>query len=149
MSISHIADSAITSAGSTSCVISVPTNVAGDILYAHISFYQGGGTITPPSGWTLVDTYNTVGSGSGTAAYWHKSNGSEPSSYTWTFSGNTYNRGFMSSYRGVDGTNPINAHANNSGANSKPVSPSISPTVANCWYVTTFGTTNSTGLGAP
>lgn len=80
-----------TSAGgdSTSLAISKPSGTAeGDYLVASIAFDREGGTptITPPSGWTAIQSeYSSASLWTG----YKLAGASEGSSYTWSFSGDS------------------------------------------------------------
>lgn len=79
-------------ASGTSLVANVPAGVLnGDYMLAVIA--QDGAppdTITPPAGWTLVDSGDqTTPDGCSNRLYERYSGGSEPSTYTWTLSGST------------------------------------------------------------
>ena len=74
--------------GSTSIVLNVPAGTAnGDWMGALISF-EDRGTITPPSGWTLVATNLNDNNPDGNSAlkFYTRQASSEPGSYTWTSS---------------------------------------------------------------
>lgn len=139
MAISHIADGAVVT-GTVSVIPAVPTNIAGDLLYATITWYPGPSnvtTITPPAGWTQVDQGLSSAQAVCTT-YRRISNGSEPGTYTWSFSPAAFSAGQISSYRGVDQTTPININGNNNGASTAPTAPSVTTTVTNTWLLTSF-----------
>ena len=93
----------------TSVNVAKPTStVSGDFLLAQI-LYQNGtsvATLTPPSGWTLVRRTDN-GTALGQAIYYRFAGGSEPTSYTWTFSSSTVAAGGIARYTGVDPTTPF------------------------------------------
>src|SRR5579862_9844168 len=82
------------SSSGTSCALTKPTGTAsGDVLYAIISM-AANKTVTAPSGWTQIGTsYN----GTSTFARFYRkvAGGSEPSSYSWSWSGSTTNVGVI------------------------------------------------------
>jgi hypothetical protein len=58
----------------------------GDMLIVTI-FYSTGTTLTPPSGWTLIRTFTTtLTSAAGVYVHAVTNAGSEPTTYTWSFS---------------------------------------------------------------
>lgn len=72
--------------GTQSAVVTAPASIsAGDLLVAHCSSGTSNGTFTPPSGWTSIA--NTSSSGYPTdQAFYKIATGSEPGTYTFTFS---------------------------------------------------------------
>ncbi len=97
---------ATTSTTVTSIAVPKPAGtVSGDFLLADIS-ERGTPTITPPSGWTLL---NSTASGTTVtdAVYYKVAGSSEPASYTFSFSTATSATGAIMGYVGVDTTNPI------------------------------------------
>lgn len=103
--------SGTSNASSTSIVISKPTGtVSGDVLLAII---DGNNTpvITPPSGWTLVDSVNTTVTAV-ISIYSKVASGSEPSTYTWTLDSAQRNSGAISSFSGVNNSTSIDQEAN-------------------------------------
>jgi hypothetical protein len=77
-------------------------------------------TITPPAGWTPVNSFDqTTGGGTGgfgnvLHVYRRVATGAEPADYTWRFGGTPVNNGAVggiTSFSGVDTTNPIVAEA--------------------------------------
>jgi hypothetical protein len=105
-----------------------PGTLANDIMIASIagrpcSGASGGActtTITPPVGWTPVNSFNqTTGGGTGgfgnvLYVYRRIATGAEPADYTWRFGGTPVNNGAVGgilSFSGVDTTNPIVADA--------------------------------------
>jgi hypothetical protein len=91
---------------SKSIVINKPSGVvSGDILIASIS-NNGYLTCSPPSGWNLI-RQNTSGGNCGSAVFYLVAGGSEPTSYTFTFSSNVYSAGLMSRFLNVSNTTPV------------------------------------------
>jgi hypothetical protein len=105
--------------------INVPTGtVANDVMIAGITMRpcsnsSGGActvTITPPAGWTLVDSVDQT-TGAGTDGYGNRlfvyrrvATGAEPASHTWTFGGTPVQAGAAGgilSFSGVDTSNPV------------------------------------------
>ena len=127
------------SANTTTIVLVAPAGVAAtDVVEAVIFVSDGTGTsITPPTGWTLVNRTDngTVG---GMAVYWALGN---VASYTFSLGGNNGNMGFAIAYIGVDNTTPMDAagvgQANASSATI--TAPSITTVTANAMLVGFFG----------
>ena len=77
--------SASKGAGGTTLAAAMPSLVEdGDLLIALVNLRAGGGTVTPPSGWTQIDSDDQAGNVHG--AVFTRTASSEPVSYTWTFS---------------------------------------------------------------
>lgn len=106
--------------------INVPAATqAGDVMIASVTFRPCSGTsgaacttsITPPAGWTQVNsvTDQTTGGGTGGVGnrlfvYRRVATGSEPANYTWTIGGALVHAGAgggIISFSGVDTTNPV------------------------------------------
>lgn len=138
--------STITATGSTTVAdattgasVTIPRPLgaqAGDVLIAQVDFHTHSfvGTITAPSGWTTVRVDNDTNHEM-QGVFWKVAGASEPASYTFvntTADTNREGTGAITSYRGVDRTNPIDAHAATtypSGASSI-VAPSVTTTIA-------------------
>ena len=133
-------------AGSASSIaVNKPAGVAsGDVLIAAIAIRGGTnvGAITKPSAsWTLLDRIDSV-----TAltlnVYSLVAGGSEPASYTWSWSsGNQKSAGFIQAFRGVDTATPIDAHAGQSesvASASTHTAPSVTATYGNEMGVLVF-----------
>lgn len=93
--------------GATSIVVNCPTHVAGDFLLAEIAVGNSStaASITPPSGWTLLITRKY--GNSNTAIFWKWATGSEPSTYTFTWTGSTQGGAAIISVRNVNPDIPI------------------------------------------
>lgn len=92
--------------GTAGTSVVVPNGGAsgGDQLIAFISCV-GAPTITPPAGWTLIQS---VASGSNvTLAAYRKLAGAEGASWTWTLGASQRNWGWVGAYSGVDPSNPV------------------------------------------
>lgn len=92
MSIS-LRDTAITALPTfaTSSATTLPTNVSGDLMLAHHR-KDAATTLTPPAGWSLATSTALC------HIYAKYSNGSEPSSYTWTSGALMYHRAVVTSW---------------------------------------------------
>ncbi len=159
--IGYRANTTTTISGSTSMTMSVPSYAVGDVLIAAISAnadLAGILGITPPSGWTLVQkTDNQTGNLFPTVAmYYHAVSGGEPSTYTWNFSNTSgvgaYGGGWMTSFTGVNTSNPIDASGSqnvavSSGTTTSYSTPIISTTADNEMLVMAF-VGNCTNSGA-
>src|SRR2546425_1180135 len=132
-------------AGSASSIaIPKPTGVAsGDVLIATISVRGGtnNGAITKPSAsWNLIDRIDSLTSIT-LAVYSLVAGGSEPASYTWSWStGNQKSAGGIQAFRGVDTVTPIDDHAGQSETtgSSTHIAPSVNTTYGNALRVVAF-----------
>ncbi len=116
---------------STSAVIDMPSGVAsGDLLLACIGAGVSN-TITPPAGWTAVQT-NVMGNAVG-GLYSRVAGGSEPSTYTWTLGTSQRHTGVIVRCSGASGTPTINV-SGTGGVNTNSVNyvaPSVTTTGPN------------------
>ena len=114
----------------TSLAVARPRVAApGTVLVAGLSArLDQGQTVTPPSGWTLIQRTTNAGVGASLSEYsfFHVVGASEPSSYTFTFSTSTSAIGSMADLVGVDTSNPVDA---SSGALSSDTSAITAPSV--------------------
>ncbi|HEX3568636.1 MAG TPA: hypothetical protein VHT70_03075 [Candidatus Saccharimonadales bacterium] len=96
---SNTANTGAAAAGSLA--VSLPAGVqVGDVLVAGLSVDGGAAvTITPPAGWTSIRT--TSGTSIQNAVYWRLVDGTEPSSYTWTFDTTRAASAVMGAYSGA------------------------------------------------
>lgn len=64
-----------------------PTQASGDVFIVHICLSDSGRTISPPSGWTAA--YNSGGpeAGQQAAVFYKQVNGSEPTPFTFSWTG--------------------------------------------------------------
>ncbi len=140
--------------GATTLVINKPAGVvADDFLIAGVTV-RDNPTITAPTGWTLVRKDplipNPLDPPEITQAIYYKvAGGSEPASYTWTFSTSQKASGGILAYSGVDNLNPINAHSGATGSGMAMTAPGVITTVNDATIVGFFGIARSTGITPP
>lgn len=140
------------STGGTTVTINKPTNLnAGDALIAHVGGAAVSGTWTPPVGWTTVT--NNLNSGGAnfptTGMFWKVAGGSEPSSYSFTFSVATNVAGEIMRVTGADTTTPVDSSStsSNTSSSSTVAMGTISPTLQNN-LIMLFANTANSGPGA-
>src|ERR687891_434790 len=135
-----------TTAGATSLVINVPAGVqANDLLVAHIA-RTGNAAISTPSGWTVAGGTNN-GNFIRQETYYRVASGSEPASYTWTWTGSQPAAGGMSAYYGVKGSSPLDVVGTADTANNTTTvtAPSLTTTVNDALVLAFFASnSNST-----
>lgn len=116
-----------------------PSVSTGDVLIAIIGT---NGTITTPSGWTLV-------SGSSPRTYTRTIDGTEGSTLTFVSSGATATLGQLLAFSGVDGSFPIDRSGTNTVFNNTiATNPGITPRLDN-EYLVYAGWHNTAGGGGP
>ncbi|MEM8925703.1 MAG: PKD domain-containing protein, partial [Actinomycetota bacterium] len=119
----------------------LPSGAApGDLLLAQIAYNAtGGGIITPPSGWTLLD--ETGGNGITQAVYWRVEPIDGPLFHSFTLSSGATDTaaGAITAYDGVDTTSPIHAVAGQTNAAAAAViAPEVTTTVPGATLVALF-----------
>ena len=108
---------------SSSVTIPKPVGVAqNDVMVAavHVGWCNSGSAITPPVGWTLINSTSNTGPGCGVsnttiqlATFYKVVTSVEPNSYTFTGNTNQFYVGGIVAYSGVNTTSPINVSSNN------------------------------------
>ncbi len=133
------ASSANAPSGTLSLVINAPAGtVSSDVLIASIAVRPNTATITPPASWTLIRrTDNASGTANSVAVYYKVAGGSEPSSYTWTFSASTGSAGGIESFANVDTSAPVNIdNGQNTASALTHATPTVTTTVTSAMLVT-------------
>jgi hypothetical protein len=133
----------------TSLVLPRPAEVvAGDVMVATLDG-RGNPSFVAPGGWTLIrlDAHGYVVR---KATYYKVATGSEPASYTWTWSGVQAAAGGILAFANVDAGSPIVAHsgATSSGSSTSITAPSVS-TIGGSMVVGLFDTAQNTTVGPP
>lgn len=124
----------------SSIVVNKPTGTTtGDFMIMAVMACRGPGSVvafTTPSGWTLVRA-SAADSEHKQAVYSRVAGGSEPSTYTVAWTGDSASRWIgIASYRGASGTILAENAATESGSASPLATPSVSNTQATAWRVT-------------
>ncbi len=123
----------------TYVTVTAPAGISsGDLLIAAVATDGGTSTtIAAPAGWTLLDrgsdSLNRVTLG----VWWKLAGASEPSSYTFTWTGYERAYGWVMRFTGHDPADPINDHQFQQGtsSDSTPPCPSVTTTVADTMIV--------------
>ena len=113
--------------------------VAGDVMVAAISTTPSTISITPPMGWSLLQSQRqNANTSSVAAAYYRVAGASEPASYTWTLSnGHAGAVGGILSYSGVDNALPIDVSAKAATPRSlSHTAPSVTTSLAGAMLIT-------------
>jgi hypothetical protein len=127
-----------------------PGTASGDLLIACIPGAPQGQSITPPSGWTLIDRAQQAGDDIFGVAYWKIAGGSEPSSYTFTATGNDFFAMAILRYDGHDPVTPIGPSTDNSGSGTTRTALGITTPEDNCIlvaFIAATGTSTTTPSG--
>ncbi|MGQ0510092.1 MAG: DUF6701 domain-containing protein [Betaproteobacteria bacterium] len=145
--------------------INVPAaTLAGDVMVASVTFRPCSGTsgaacttsVTPPAGWTLVNSVTDQTTGGGTGGFGNRlfvyqrvATGSEPANYAWSFGGALVHAGAVGgiiSFSGVDTSNPVVVEGGQTTASSvNHAAPSIDTgSVTDTMLVSTHSANSST-----
>lgn len=138
-----VGNSLSSSANANTVVISVPGGTAeGNVMIAHVSS-RGNPTITAPGGWTLIGN-QVSGTVRTTSAYYRVAGATEPADYTWNLSAGERNAGSITTFQGVNTSNPINVFASQANAAATTVTaPSITTTVNDVMLIGLFSSARS------
>lgn len=114
--------------GSTSLSIAKPTGVVeGGVMVATVTA-AGTGSITTPSGWTLIK--NVAGATLRQVTYYKVAGASEGASYSWSLGSNRAASGGIVDYSGVNQTVPVDATASAVGESGNAAVPSVTTSAA-------------------
>jgi len=114
--------------------------VTGDVLLACLRLFDPTGvSVSPPSGWTLIDSVE------GQWIFKYVYAGETDFTWSWT-PGVTSLSIVLSGYSGVDQTNPINTYSESIDTSSLIMADQITPSVTGCWLVGFFGTSGNTTI---
>ncbi len=112
--------------GNKQCVLTTPTNLAdGDVLYACLARDGDAASdaVTTPSGWTKIGG-SEIDNGTFMTGIYRKvipTASSEPSTYTWSWTNNEKNVGWIVRVTGADNTTPEDVvPSNNTGTSTAP-----------------------------
>jgi type II secretory pathway pseudopilin PulG len=133
------AETAVATAG-TSVTITTPAGlVPGHLMLAAMAI-DGNVTssLAAPSGWTIVNLRTADSAGQVTlAVYWKIATASEPSNYSFTWTGSKKAYAWIMRFSGVESSGPINVAAFTAGPSTSttPPSPTVTTSVANAMIV--------------
>lgn len=139
-----------TGSGVSSFSIPLPTGVqANDLLVSIVSVDPGLSTytVTPPSGWTLIDNDDT---GAPRSYFYYKIAGASESNPTWTVSSSVTYAASIIAVAGVNPSAPLDVHATSSESSTTAThtTPSITPSQNNSLLVAAIAiNTASVGPG--
>lgn len=111
-----VEEQAIDSSSASVSELSVTFDAApseNNMLLAMVCAQFSPGTVTPPSGWTLEDSYT---SGPYCYVYSKVAGASEPASYTWSWTGSRKSSLIVRNYRGNDTSTPIDVQVSGGGS---------------------------------
>lgn len=107
--------------------------VEGDLMVAWVCPYQSNSISSAPSGWNAIHSGDS--GNRELFAYWKEAGGSEPSTYTWSFTGTSGGTSILIvRVSGHDSASPINQQARTiySSGTGPMVSPSVTTDVDDC-----------------
>lgn len=139
-----------TTATTISINVTMPTNTLGNLILVLLSSENGIPAYGTPTGWTPISLGFTPATTPATLTAFYKfSNGSEPSTVTFTQASAKRQAAVSASFSGVDPTNPIDAalftNSGSSGVTSY-AAPNVTLSVPNDYLVRVWASINS-GLG--
>jgi len=116
-------------ATSTTLTVNKPTVATGDLMIASIAVHGGteAAVISAPSGWTLIAS-TTNDTNIALLSYYKYAGASEPSDYSWQFTGQTTAEGAITPYAGAATASPVDAVASNTGYGTSATTTSITTT---------------------
>lgn len=120
----------------------------GHLAIAVLGYWTAAGPVTPPTGWTLLDS--GANGGNGAAVYYKVLGASEPASWTWTFGGTLDQQaGAVAVYSGVNTTQPVQAWSENTASSSSNLTAaSVTITAAPAQVVFLAGSNASTAASS-
>ena len=133
-----VAASSVANTTGTSLSVDKPAGTSsGNLLILVLSTVNESPTITPPSGFTLLQSKGGGAWNSGMYIYWKLAGGSESSSYTFGFSTANVRYAQAFAFSGVDGTTPIDDSAKSSdqGSVTSIALPSVTASVADTLHI--------------
>ena len=148
---------ASSSTDTTSIAVSKPSSTAsGDLLIGVIVTDGNAGTLTSPSSWTPIDSGTADPGGTAnqvTLGAWHKTaGGSEPSSYTWSWTNSEAVYAFIIRVTGHDVSDPIDVWGvdtdSSTGASITVTSPSVNTNVDDTLVLRIFGADRAMNFGS-
>jgi hypothetical protein len=115
--------------GNANLSIAKPTGVVeGGVMVATVTA-AGTGSITTPSGWTVIK--NVAGTALRQVTYYKVAGASEAASYSWSLGSSRAASGGIVDYRGVNQTVPVDATASATGESGNAAVPSVTTSAAN------------------
>lgn len=134
--------------------INVPAGTTtDDVMLAAIAVGPSTTGITAPAGWTLINRQDQgVATSNSQALYYRVATSTEPTAYTWTFSGGAINgtAAGIITYRGVDTTSVVDVSGSQATASStNHASTSVVTTVPNTIVVTAHSYSSSDSWTEP
>ncbi len=136
----------------TSITVNKPAGTtSGDLLIGVVATDGTAGTFPPPASWTLINS-GTNGTAV-TVGTWYKiAGGSEPASYTWSWTNPQAVYAFIVRITGHDSSNPINvwgvATGSSTGTSITVTSPDVTTSVADTLVLRIFGADRAMNFGS-
>lgn len=146
------AGTSVINSATASIAFPVPAGVAAnDIVLAHL-YKENNAAVTPPAGFTQVGTPAAVTTGNAQWHYlfWKRATGADSGTYTFTWTGSTYNSGQTGAYRGcITSGTPVELSTSAVNTTSTTTTPNLSFTTTGAdrllvWAGTNFSESNWT-----
>ena len=134
----------------TSVTISTPATDVGDLLITAVAT-DGSVTISPPSGWTVINQGSDSGNQVTLGVWWRFAVASEPASHQFSWTGGEKAYGWMMRFKGQNSTSPINTFSSATiSGTATPTSPAVT-TTTNCCQILRLGAFNNSDInvGSP
>ncbi len=128
--------------GAASLSVNVPTGTLANHVMIAVLSVRGNQTFTTPAGWTPVPNASQVTASAGLSqiAYYRVAGGSEPASYTFSWSASDRGAGAIVTYSGASPCAPVSASNGQANAASTTITaPSIGNAFTNTMLVGLFG----------
>jgi hypothetical protein len=123
--------------------MTTPTSTqSGDLLIATV-VTDGDVTVSTPSGWTSIDQGQSDSDASTLGVWYRVADGTESTTYTFTWTGDQEAAGSISRYIGVDTSDPIDGSDSDTGTSTTPTAPSVTASNANSVVLRIFGSDGS------
>ena len=110
---------------------------------------DGGQTVSAPTGWTSINQGTSPGGASTLGVWYRVADGTESSTYTFTWTGDQEAAGSISRYVGVDTSDPIDGSGVSTGTSTAPTAPSVTTSNADSVVLRIFGSDGSETVTAP
>lgn len=132
-----------TSTGTDAVTVAVPAGtVANDLLIAQVAYRTAPRTVTPPAGWTLLRSDQSVNAGvtsnaASSTLFWKWATAAEPASAAFSLSAGTVVpvAGVVAVYRGVHQTTPLGPSNVAAAYGATASTPSVTTSLAGAWVV--------------
>ena len=145
--VSLVAATTAANAATGTLTIAAPTSQAGDVLLASVD-YRGQSAVTAPAGWSLVRS-DASGTAMRKATWVHVAAGSDPASWTWSFSAKPAAVGTILAYSGVSTSAPVASSGGLAATSTAVTAPAATTQTAGDLVVGLFGVARTAAVAPP